>query len=318
MAMPMVNITAPPVAQAPNITVCSGQNTTLTATGGGTYLWNNGNTNAAITVSPTSNTSYTVIVSFGSCSDTTNAMATVVPSPTVALSNDQTLCKGQSATLDAGNSGAAYLWNTGETSQSIQVTGAGTFWVFVALNNCGAKDTVKTFIAPEVQLSDSNLCTTSPIILDPGSGATSYLWSNGSTTQTITVDGAGSFWVVALFGSCLSSDSSTITGDGTGGSLYVPNAFTPNDDNLNEIFMAKGTGIATFDMNIFDRWGNLLFVSDDINKGWDGRIEGGHYTWKKDGEDVAQQDVYVCIVDYTTQCFPNQVQKRIGTVTIVK
>lgn len=318
MAMPVVNITSPPVAQAPNITVCSGQNSTLSASGGGTYAWNTGDTDASITISPTANTSYTVVVSFGSCSDTTTAMVNVAPSPTVALSPDQTLCKGQSATLDAGNSGAAYLWSTGETTQNISVTGAGTYWVFVALNNCGAKDTVQTFIAPEVQLSDSNLCTTSPIVLDPGAGATSYLWSNGSTTQTISVDGAGQFWVVALFGNCLSSDSSTITGDGTGGTLYIPNAFTPNEDNINEIFLAKGTGISAFEMHIFDRWGNLLFYSDDVNKGWDGKIEGGHYTFKKDGESVAQEDVYVWTIDYSTQCFPDQMKKELGIVSIVK
>lgn len=318
IATPAVNIVPPPVAQAPNITVCAGQNSTLTATGGGSYLWNSGETDASITIAPTVNTSYTVIVSFGSCSDTANAMASVVPSPTVALSNDQTICKGHSTTLDAGNPGAAYLWSTGETSQTIEVTGPGTFWVFVALNNCGAKDTMKTFTAPEVQLSDSNLCTTSPIILDPGPGATSYLWSNGNTTQTLTVESAGSFWVVALFGNCLSSDSSTITGDGTGGTLYVPNAFTPNQDNLNEIFQAKGTGIMTFEMHIFDRWGNLLFYSDELNEGWDGKIQGGHYPMKKDGKDVSQEDVYVWVVDYTTQCFPKHEIKKLGIVSIVK
>jgi gliding motility-associated-like protein len=113
-------------------------------------------------------------------------------------------------------------------------------------------------------------------------------------------------------------DSSTITGDGTSGTLYIPNCFTPNEDNVNELFLAKGTGVATFDMSIFDRWGNLLFTSDNINNGWDGRIQGGHYPLKKDGSEVAQEDVYVWKVDYTTQCFPNQVKNEMGRVSIVK
>ena len=318
-ATPSVIITAPPVAVAKDVTVCSGQNTTLEATGGGTYSWSSGNTGASVLITPTANSSYTVIVAFGTCSDTTTAQVTVIPSPVVSLGPDQTLCVGQSATLDAGNAGAAaYLWSTGETTEAINVSGVGTYWVFVASNNCGTKDTLSTFIAPQVHLSDSSLCTVSPILLDPGSGASSYLWSNGSTDQTISVESAGDFWVVAVFGNCLSGDSAKITGDGTGGTLYMPNAFTPNGDFLNESFCAVGAGINTFSMTVFDRWGNLLFQSDDINKCWDGKIDGGHYPFKQDGREVAQEDVYIWKVNYTTQCFKGQVKKEIGTISIVK
>lgn len=317
-ATPSINITQPPVAQAQNISVCAGESATLSATGGGSYSWSNGNTGASIIIAPTASTTYTVIVSFGSCSDTTSAQAAVFPSPSVALGGNQTLCTGQNITLDAGNSGAAYLWSTGATTQTIQVSGAGTYWVFVALNNCGAKDTVSTFIAPVVQLFDSSLCTSSPIVLDPGSGATSYLWSDGSTGQTLTVESAGSYWVIASFGSCVSGDTSRITGDGMGGAIYIPNAFSPNDDNLNEVFIPKGTGIASFAMNVFDRWGNLVFTSDDIRNGWNGKVEGGHYPLKKDGDSASQQDVYVWLIDYTTQCFPDMVKKKMGSVTVVK
>lgn len=318
IATPSVLISPPPVAQANNVTVCVGQNATLTASGGGSYSWSNGSTNSSLQISPTANTTYTVVVSFGSCSDTTSAMVSVTPSPTVSLGNNQTICTGQNIILDAGNSGAAYLWNTGATTQTISISGAGTYWVFVALNNCSAQDTVSAFIAPAVQLSDSSLCTSSPIILDPGNGASSYLWSDGSTSQTISVETGGIYWVIAMFGNCLSSDSAKITGDGTDGTIYIPNAFTPNEDNLNEIFLAKGTGISLFGMSIFDRWGNLIFTSDDIDKGWDGKIQGGHYLLKGDGKEAAQQDVYIWKINYTTQCFPDMIKKEMGTVSIVK
>lgn len=313
-----VNISPPPAASATNATVCSGQTATLTASGGGNYSWSNGQTTSSITVAATATATYSVIVSVGACSDTAYCSVGVNPSPLVALGNNQTICDGQITTLDAGNSGASYLWSTGETTQIINATGAGTYWVIVGLNNCLAKDTVSTFIAPKVHLYDSSLCTISPIILDPGAGASNYLWSNGSTTQTISVDVAGTYWVVAIFGSCMSGDSSHITGDGTGGGLFIPNAFTPNEDNLNEVFLAMGTGIQLFDMNVFDRWGNLIFTSDNVNKGWNGKIEGGHYAGKKNGSDVAQEDVYVWTINYTTQCFPNKKQTMIGHVSIVK
>ena len=315
----MIASTGSITAIANSVTVCVGQNALLAASGGTNYSWNTGATTSSITPVTTAYASYTVIVSSGSCIDTAYASLTVNPSPSVALGNDVTLCDGQSVTLDAGpNPGAGFFWNTGDTSQTMTVSGAGTYWVIIGLNSCFAKDTVSTFLAPHVQLTDTSLCTISPVVLDPGAGATNYLWSNGSNSQTISVDHSGTYWVVAVFGNCLSSDSATVTGDGTGGTLYIPNAFTPNGDFLNETFAAQGTGIATFNMRVFDRWGNLLFESDDINKGWDGKIDGGHYTFKKDGDDVSQEDVYVCKIDYSSQCFPKQVHNQIGIVSIVK
>jgi gliding motility-associated-like protein len=102
------------------------------------------------------------------------------------------------------------------------------------------------------------------------------------------------------------------------GSLYVPNAFTPNGDHLNDFFAAKGEGITSFSMNIFDRWGNLLFATDDINKGWNGKIQSGHYLLKEDGKATSQEDVYIWKINYTTQCFPKKVNREIGNVTIIK
>jgi gliding motility-associated-like protein len=70
--------------------------------------------------------------------------------------------------------------------------------------------------------------------------------------------------------------------------VFVPNAFTPNDDGLNDVFFAKGFGITAFQMQIFDRWGEKIFQSHDINDAWDGTyqlrgskmIQEGVYTWR--------------------------------------
>ncbi len=67
--------------------------------------------------------------------------------------------------------------------------------------------------------------------------------------------------------------------------IYIPNAFTPNADGMNDVFQAKGYYINKFDMQIYDRWGELVFTSNDINKGWDGTIKGlaienSVYVWK--------------------------------------
>lgn len=306
-------------AVAPSTTVCAGQNTVLTASGGTNYSWSNGATTASISLTPMSSATYTVIVSSGACVDTAYASVAVTPSPSLNLGNDSILCVLQTVTLDAGSTGASsYLWSTGESTQTISVTGPGTYWVIASLNNCLAKDTVSLMVAPTVDLSDSSLCTITPIVLTAGAGATSYLWSTGEVTQSISVETAGNYWVEVMYGSCRSADTAVITGDGLGGSLYVPNAFTPNEDQLNEVFLARGTGITSFDMSVFDRWGNRIFSSNDINKGWDGKIDGGHYLLKNDGDKTAQQDVYVWKINYTTQCFPTLVEREMGHVSLIK
>jgi gliding motility-associated-like protein len=67
--------------------------------------------------------------------------------------------------------------------------------------------------------------------------------------------------------------------------LYVPNAFTPDNDGLNDAFLPKGTGINSFTMDIFNRWGELIFSSSSITQGWNGNFRGklckqDSYTWK--------------------------------------
>ena len=90
--------------------------------------------------------------------------------------------------------------------------------------------------------------------------------------------------------------------------FYIPNAMTPNGDGINDVFMPFGYGwsIDDFEMRIYDRWGNLLFVTSDINKPWDGTVMGGDQT--------VPTGVYVWIIRYKDM--DNKLQKMIGHVTV--
>ena len=90
--------------------------------------------------------------------------------------------------------------------------------------------------------------------------------------------------------------------------FYIPNAFTPNDDGINDVFFGQGIGIEKYELMIFDRWGNLIFYADELNKVWDGKANHG--------SDMAQQDVYIWKVKLT-DVFRKQ-HNYVGTVTIVK
>ncbi len=90
--------------------------------------------------------------------------------------------------------------------------------------------------------------------------------------------------------------------------FYIPNAFTPHNDQTNEYFFAKGMGIADFDMRIFDRWGNEVFHGIDINDKWNGKVFNN--------TELAQRDVYVWRVDLTDVI--GEKHSYIGHVTLVR
>lgn len=92
--------------------------------------------------------------------------------------------------------------------------------------------------------------------------------------------------------------------------IYVPNAFTPNSDGLNDGFKAMGIGIVQFKIQIFDRWGALIFESDDIEKAWDGSVNG------KGNDETSKQEVYVWKAQ-VTDIFSNK-HDLMGHVTLLK
>lgn len=121
-----------------NQTICQGVATTLTAQGGSSFTWSTGETTAAITVSPTSTTAYSVTVSSGGCSATTTATITVNSSPTVTISpSATTLTGGQSVTLTASGA-ASYTWSTGASTTAITVSPATTTDYAVTASNGGS------------------------------------------------------------------------------------------------------------------------------------------------------------------------------------
>lgn len=90
--------------------------------------------------------------------------------------------------------------------------------------------------------------------------------------------------------------------------FYIPNAFTPNDDGVNDDFIPKGIFVNEFEMHIFDRWGNLIYTTGDLNKPWNGRANNGN--------EMAQKDVYVYLI--TVSDLKQNKYKYRGTVTLVR
>ncbi len=193
-------------------TFCVGGNVTLTANSGTAYLWSNGSTSSSINVTTTG--SYTVRVSqLGGCSAT--SVATTVTSSssapaTITASGPIVFCQGSSVTLTA-NTGSSYLWSTGATTASITTVSSGNFSVTVnQLGGCNGVSPITNVNAitniPASIIANGPLtfCGGGSVILNANSGS-AYLWSNGATTSSITVNTTGSYLVtVSQNGGCTS------------------------------------------------------------------------------------------------------------------
>lgn len=183
-------------------TFCDGDSVVLTASAGAEYLWSTGDTTQSISVFTSGNYSVSVTTADG-CNGDSDPIQVLVnsnPSPVVSPIGSTTFCDGGSVILTTG-SYATYLWSTGETTQSITVSASGSYSVTVTDGNgCeGASGnlnvTVNDLPEPTVTASgDLEFCSGSNVTLT-ASPAVSYLWSNGETTQSITVSSSGTFSV---------------------------------------------------------------------------------------------------------------------------
>ena len=200
----------PVVDLGPDQVVCPGTSITLDATTpGGSYLWSTGETSSSITTSTPGN--YSVTVTVNGCSTADAMVLSNHTLPVFDLGADQTLCTGLStASFSANVAGASYLWSTGSTSSSLQTTNAGIYWLDVSTNGCTVRDSVEVIVTPLPIVSlgnDLSICPGTQTLLDATTaGATSYLWSNGATTPTVTV-GPGNYSVQVTANGCPGTDA---------------------------------------------------------------------------------------------------------------
>ena len=179
----------PPVISG-TLTICENQNTTLFASGGNSYLWSNGSTQAMITVNTTGTYSVTTTNSYG-CTATATASVLVNPTPSINVIGETDFCQGQSTVLSViSDMASQYEWNTGEHNSSIAVNASGQYSV-TATNSYGCVSTASRQVAvhplPEPSvLGTQTICKGASTILT-AAGGTGYQWSTGATTNSIEV-----------------------------------------------------------------------------------------------------------------------------------
>jgi len=179
--------------------VCAGESATFAAAGGISYLWSNGATTANITVN-TAGTYSVTVTDAARCEAKRETMLTFNAKPSATINGANEICEGSSTELTA-TGGTIYLWNTTEITDKITVNAAGSYSVTVTdANGCTSENTKSLAVnnAPTATITGTNAICQGESVTFTAVGGTSYIWSNGATTEDITVNTGGTYSVTVI------------------------------------------------------------------------------------------------------------------------
>ena len=222
------------------------------------------------------------------CADTTTIPFVIYRTPDPDIGRDTPICSVFSFELDANTTGQSYYWNSGQTTKTITVYGTGTYDVAVTEGKCTGRDTINVLFAtaPKINIgTDTILCKGGGLWLNAAYPKSTYLWNNGSTDSMIFAFQAGKYKVTVTNPCGVTEDSIFIYTQTDYCDLFMANAFTPGNDLVNNVFYPKGRNITVTLFQIYNRWGELIFETDQDGVGWDGTYKGeyvqeGLYMWK--------------------------------------
>ena len=316
-----VNITegAPPAINlGPDTTYC-GAFIRVLSTGIGTTIWSTGVTASSITES--SSGTYWALDSTGCGTSRDSIILSQNVLPIVDIGNDTTLCTGQTLILDAGNPGATFQWQDNSSGETYTVSSAGQYSVKVTSGGCSATGYITVaYTSGPVAFTlgnDITICPDSPATFNAYQPNVSYLWSTGATSASIIVSQAGTYSVTDV-NSCGTASASVVVDTSSAGCIdttviyhnpwYIPNAFSPNGDGINDYFQIYGSrdGMDYLSIKIFDRWGEKVFESNDLYFAWDGT-----YKWQK-----VSSGLFVYELDLAFRNTPSIHNK--GSITLIK
>lgn len=288
------------VDYGPDQTICTGNSVQLNNLFqyGLNYQWNpvsdlNCTTCSNPIANPTITSTYIVTIDDGpGCHDEDTIVINITNGVTAFISNDTAVCPGETVQLLASG-GSSYLWFADSTLSALNIPDpfatpvvATTYSVIVSLPGCTpdtASVTVSFLSPPDIDAGpDLTILNGNSILIDAISNGVSFLWEPGGSLndsailQPLASPTITTTYIVITdngFG-CLATDTVVITvNDGTIPVLYFPNAFSPNEDGINDFFDYFNFGFDKVWMRIYNRWGELVYETDLQHDGWDGTFE---------------------------------------------
>ncbi|MCF6171633.1 MAG: gliding motility-associated C-terminal domain-containing protein [Bacteroidales bacterium] len=245
----------------------------------------------------------------------------------IMMGSEQSVCEGDTVVISPlaidGTGDIDYLWDGPDNFSSngrrlvimgINANQDGNYQLTVTDTiDCVESKTIDISVNPFPEIAFANYDTiwTEPgYLLEAGNGAEYYLWNTGEITEAIQIDSMGHYVVeVISYEGCKATDAVQILwGEGT--PFYLPNAFTPNGDGLNDIFKAipKYDYVSKYQLTIYNRWGQQIFECNDIDCGWDGNYNGK----------ASPNGAYIYKIIYEEISRPGQSKTLEGTVVLVR
>lgn len=255
------------------------------------YRWNTGVQGPVLLADKAGTYIVTATHANGCKSGDTLTVLNVYRLPRIDFGADRPLCKGDSIVLDAGDY-KQYNWDDGSVERLHTIKQTGIYSVIVTdVHGCSGSGgiTINKIVMPPsgfLSQSDTTICSYAKLNLQPSGNFKSYLWSNNSSAPSITVSSPGLYWlqVKDQYG-CTGRDSVDIQVKDCLLGLYMPNTFTPNNDGINDMIRPRLFGeTEEYEFIIYNRWGRIVFKSNDPAVGWNGRIndqpqDTGTFVW---------------------------------------
>ena len=313
------------VAPSPDLgrdtTLCEGNTITLTSVADAftTIAWQDGTAVQNYTV--TTPGIYWLTES-NRCGETTDSIMVdyiQLPVP-FSLGPDTSICPGESFILMAPVTTDALLWQDGSSNASLIADQAITYHLLIS-NVCGtSRDSLVVEINADIPVIDLDAqqvwCPGEEISLDATQPfLATYLWSNGDDQARIVVTTPG-VYSVAVTAPCAAASRQVeiVEGDDctSGDNIYIPNVFSPNDDQVNDVFtlsFGSDVEVTSIDGSIYDRWGNLVFASTVVPFVWNGRFN----------DEAVMPGVYVYRIKVDYRVLGEEQEKLLsGDVTVVR
>lgn len=289
--LPNIILTAP--------SICENEQATITASGANEYSWSTGFAGNPLVISPAQTTIYTVTGTSLGCSSSAEIELVVNPLPIVDFSPSAISgCTPLLINFENNSQGNIVNWdwqvqgNTVGIDENLEYefVSSGIYPVVLTVttdSGCVSKSNPVDIdvydVYATIYAEGSFTAGETVYFNDVGSGASSWVWSFGneltSTNQTnvIPYEEAGEYWVFLFVQSkdgCTDKDSILLKINPVF-TAYTPNAFTPNGDGLNDVWLPMGENWVAeeYELRIFDRWGKEMFYTNDINEGWKGPSE---------------------------------------------
>lgn len=306
--------TSPKIDVGADTSICQNDSVILDAgTGFQSYEWSTGDRGQQITISSVGMYSVKGTAANGCSSFDTLTLVKLHDLPKPNLGPDSVICMGQKRTLRSTGNFTSHNWNTGTPGSTITVTAPGLYWLAVTdLNGCHGSDTT---LIPSIEQppsaflnADTAICRYSSISLQANTSFTRYRWNTGSVSPSIQVKVPAIYWLEATSANtCKGRDSIVITLNDCLEGLYVPTAFTPNNNGSNDVFTPLLFGdMQSYSFQVYNRWGQVVFQTTERGVGWDGNYRGKN------------QDTNIFVWKCTYQLNGGKVENRKGTVLLLK